>query len=320
MHARQPHRTRRAFTLIELLVVISIIVVLASIAVIVAPRMQQSQKAGRGADQLSSWLLITKSKTPRDRAATGLRFIVDANNFVSEVQYVQQPDPFTVRPGVALNPITGQLLPIRRLNLVGNNNLGAGLEAPGQGVQPPFSDFTGGQQAQTDYPVQPGDYLELKGGGFVHQITAVGPTSLVLNSPGPTIDFPGTDQYRILRQPRRLAGEESLFLPQDVVIDFSIDPNTNLPRSRNVPVRTINNQTFYEVLFSPAGGVVGKGTSSNDKIILWVRDATQDSPTDGEPALVTIHIRTGMIAIHPVDLTPGGDPYSFTRDPRNSGM
>jgi hypothetical protein len=65
--------------------------------------------------------------------------------------------------------------------------------------------------------------------------------------------------------------------------------------------------------------VIGAGTPAADKAILFVRDASRDNLTDGEPVLVSVHIRTGAIAVNPVDIS-SGDYYSFTRDPSNSGM
>jgi prepilin-type N-terminal cleavage/methylation domain-containing protein len=302
MHPRSSRTSRRGFTLIELMVVIIIIVLIAGIAAYVAPRLEQSQKATRGASQLSSWLLIAKQRALRDRVPTGLRLIADANNLVREVQYVQQPDPFT---GGSVGH-----LPNDPLNVVTFT-----------------ADLTGGFSASAadQSSVQPGDYLEVQGGGQVYLIKQVtGPTtpggpSQALLSRNFQQDGVIIQNYRILRQPRRLAGEEPLPMPQDVVIDFSTNPSTNLPYSQNAPIRTVGATPFAEIMFSPSGGVVGQGTATADKIILWVRDATRDNVTDGEPVLVSIQVRTGMVASNPVDVT-GTDKYSFTRDPRASGM
>src|SRR5262249_13601954 len=105
--------------------------------------------------------------------------------------------------------------------------------------------------------------------------------------------------------PRPLLGEDSLFLPADVIIDLSL--------SLNVPVR----QSYPEILFAPSGAVVGAGTATNDKIVLWVRDGFRDNITDGEPVLVLINVLSGKVGAVPVD---PGNYYSFTTDQRAGGM
>jgi hypothetical protein len=76
---------------------------------------------------------------------------------------------------------------------------------------------------------------------------------------------------------------------------------------------------YYEILFAPNGGVVGKGTLTTDRIILWVRDSTQADIRANDPVLIGIQVRTGFIGTYEVDKT-GTDPYSFVRDPHASGM
>ena len=121
-----------------------------------------------------------------------------------------------------------------------------------------------------------------------------------------------TTQWRILRQPRRIAGQDSLILSGSVAID--------LPLSQNLPARTVGGTTYFEVVFAPNGGVIGKGTVSSDRIILWVRNSSKQNALDNDPVLISIQVRTGFLGSYKVDTTSGGDPYSFARDPRASGM
>lgn len=138
-----------------------------------------------------------------------------------------------------------------------------------------------------------------------------------------------TAEYRIIRQPRVLTGETPLQLPAGICID----PNPKLAGDTNgfgVPA---------DIMFSPQGGVVNSG--GRDSIILWVRDYTKDLgpqllpnqppntypisawPPGGQPGeqfLILIQTHTGFIAQHPIDTTAGGDPYSFTKDARSSGL
>jgi prepilin-type N-terminal cleavage/methylation domain-containing protein len=302
---------RRGFTLVELLVAMGIILVLAIIGVGLLPRLSEQKLAGRGADLLQGWLLIAKQRALRDRTPTGVRLLTDPvnGNWVRELVYVQYPEDYSVGyfQGYMEDPPASGTF---RAVFVGSAFDG--------------DSFTLGEPDLA--PVQAGDYLELFGGGLVTQITGVPAADrLTTSSPLPAGPFTSAgSNYRIIRQPRRLAAEANLLMPRDVVIEFSPHPAaTDPPLSRNVPVRTVNGPSgaasFREIVFAPSGEVIGKGTLG-DKIILYVRDATRDQVTQGEPTLVTIFVRTGLIATHPVDIQNTADFYTFTRDPRSSGL
>jgi hypothetical protein len=140
------------------------------------------------------------------------------------------------------------------------------------------------------------------------------------NASGPPWTYASsTAEYRIIRAPRVLTGETPLQLPAGICIDpgakYSGDPYaiTTAP---------------FDIMFSPQGGVLNSG--GRDATILWVRDYTKDVsypattwPPPGQPGdqfLILIQTHTGFIAEHPVNLSPGSDPYLFTRDARSSGM
>jgi prepilin-type N-terminal cleavage/methylation domain-containing protein len=211
-------------------------------------------------------------------------------------------------------------------------------------------DFLGpaANSTPTDYSqalVQPGDYLEVNYSGNVHLISAVtlnanATTTLTLNSavpafgtlvPGAAPQKPYATTYRILRQPRLLIGEEIKSLGADLVIDFNPwSPPAPAPSfattSLNVPTRTVvkdptatppTTVTYYEILFSPNGSVVGLGTTAG-KIVLWLTDKAITN-TPAPPALVAINTRTGFIGAYEANIT-GTDPYSFTEDGRSGGF
>jgi type II secretory pathway pseudopilin PulG len=291
----EPVRSERGgWTLIEIVVVMALLIVLATLALAISPRLLEQAKAARGAGQLQGWLLVARQLALRDRTPTGLRMQVDADGYVRQLAYIQQPDDFS-----GGGPCRGSS---------GQNPL----------LFDPPTDFTGGQPGSPDqFSVQPGDYLELNGGGPVHQIQGVrGGTALDLVIPA---TLPGTPTWRILRQPRLLVGEQTLPLPLDVAIDL------NPGRSQGVPVRSVppppgSKQpptAFWEILFAPSGAVIGKGTVGA-KIFLWVRDVTFEDPDEGEPTILAVQVRTGFISAHPVNRS--GDPYLFASDDRSSGM
>ncbi len=294
------NRRTAGFTLVELLVVIILILVIASLVVAFAPRLAERQKVPRGADLIQGWSLISKQRAKRDQLPTGIRLQPDPNNpnLYRELQYIQKPDDLTIG-SVQYTPPTGTTVQFI-LNLVAG---------PGDF----FGGYTGADS--TVWPVQPGDYVELKGGGLVHRVTNVQKNKLFLAS-GPSYAVLQTSDYRIIRAPRTLTGEASLDLPKDIAIQGG--------RGSILPAASAAGAPF-DILFSPAGPVITPATGggaagvSPETIVLWVRDTSLDADTDGEPLLVTIYIKTGLIAVHPVDLS-SGNPYSFTNDGRSSGL
>ncbi len=313
----QPNRSRRqAFTLIELLVVITIIVILAGLTAVYFPRFQDQE---RGADLVQGWLLGAKMQAKRDGVPTGLRLNL-TGNIVTTVSYIKQPDNYAqgIYVGANTNTTLGPTFgwPRANFNLPGGVAFNAPITLSGS-TEP--------------FVVQPGDYLELFGGGVLHRIandpSAVGTNTLILEQftaplPAPTGLSTATN-YRIIAQPRTISGEQTLTMPTNVAISFETPLSTNpaLTLSQNVPLR---NATFLEILFAPSGAVIGQGTGTG-QIILWVRDITDPmvvSPTPdwvlGKGTLITIQPRTGSIAAHPA--ASGSNPYAFTLDGRSSGM
>lgn len=285
----QAERRRPAFTLIEILVVVSLILVLATLTVAFAPRFTERERVVTAADQLQGGMLIAKQRARNDRSPTGLRLVRDPNNpkLVRELQYVQQPDDFS--GGVLLSAATNTLI-FREVDF------GGGIGGANESL----------------WPVQSGDYIEIKGGGLMHLITKVASAnSLLLASPAGPLGSP-TSQYRIVRGPRLLQGEKPLQLPESVILD--------LAKSVGLPPDPSSGglAPSKDILFAPSGAVLHPAGLS-DKIILWVRDGSLEATNPGEQFLVTIYKRTGLIAVHPVD-TGSTDPYSYTRDGRSSGL
>ena len=250
--------------------------------------------------------------TKAHQAGFGIRHL----GYVQTVQYIEQPEDFSV---TGAQPAAAGETPVRRISLSAGPPATATLE--NVAGNPP--DFSGGLGAanQSQWPVQPGDYLELLD-GQVHYIAAV-PDALHLLLGSTNVNAVNTtDQYRIVRGPRVLRGEPDLQLPVGVVMDLG----TNWSFGAPMPFDSMTGN--IDVLFSPSGAVVGRATQGNGTIVLWVRDTNQDQVSQWstniyltEPALVAVYPRTGFIATHPVN-PPGnpGGPYLFTQDGRSSGM
>jgi type II secretory pathway pseudopilin PulG len=338
MRAKHNVRDERgAFTLVEIIVVIGIIIVLATLTLLVTRSVVPQQKASRGAQEFQQWAKIAKSRALSDQAPRGIRLLGDPNNnfLIKEVQYIEQPDPYIV-----MQPTTPGFTPqANPISVVANPNpMGtspSGAAAPGMAQlamvsSPGTMDFTGGLNAQTPFddplwPVQgdkvnsgvitqQGDYLEVQGGGLMYRIVTVTPSALYLDrapAPLPMGSQPTTiNQYRIIRQPRVLAGETTLKLPQDV----AIDPALCVPKGGA-------NGTYTDIMFAPSGRVLN--APNVDKIILWVRDYTLDTPYQNGPVLIVISVRSGFISAQSVDTSnsPTSD-LNFANDPlgRSSGL
>jgi prepilin-type N-terminal cleavage/methylation domain-containing protein len=328
--------TRRGFTLIEMIVVMGILLVLATmlVALIGSPILVQD-KARRGGSQLQQWFRIAKTRAIADGVPRGLRLVGDSDNpnLVRQLLYIEQPNDFVVMlPALSANIPATQ----RRLFITAQGN---GTSAATLDPNPPNFpslvqgqyDFTGGlglaPQDKQNWPVQavnpvvlpgpppltvfqPGDYLEIGGGGLLHRIIGVSADTLTLASTPPNLASPpvAIAQWRVIRQPRVLKGETPLLLPQDVAVDLTKCYPPQSPAGSS------------DILFASSGRVLG-ALGSQDRVVLWVRDVTRDTPYDNNPVLVSIHARTGFIAVHPVDVSnsPASD-FNFTLDGRLSGM
>ncbi len=284
---------RSAFTLVEMLVVIGIILVLATLTVLFMPRIMERQRATEGARLVHGWLLTARERAKRDQIPRGVRLLYDSG-FARSLVYIEQPDDFTGGTLIANGTTTVTFTGV---------------------------DFTGGFVAPALWLVQPGDFLEVPSPAFsqsqVFQIVnPITGSSLTTIRPVP---LQTTQNYRIGRFPRLSIGEAVLQLPQNVAIDLT-DPTTGLfnpilGRSRITPEAN----GYLNILFAPSGEVLGKGASTG-KIILWVRDISQDN-LEGDQTLIAVYTRTGMIAAQPADPSNNyATPYTFTQDGRSSGF
>lgn len=339
-------KRRKAFTLVEMLVVIAIILVIAALAAAFAPRVNDSQNLTRAIDNMEQWLLSAKMRAKRDGLATGVRFVAvqgDVGGTYSQIQYIQQPDPLTagVCVGAPPSPLPANAYqyppPSPALPQGGNYYIGGTLVSASSGsVTFQGVDFSLGGLPQYDastpprnqWLVQPGDFLEVRDYGIfsIYSVTGantvqlggttlqgdpyysvpVGPnfyisqyeSSLSINQP--------TTNYRILRQPRILIGEEPMNLPNN----FAVDMNTLSGASV-----AMGSFGAPEILFSPTGAVVGSNAASG-RVYLYVHDMTQTDPNMA--GIIAIQCRTGFIGAYSV--APGNDPFYYAEIARESGL
>lgn len=295
----------RAMTMIELLVVIAIILALAGLAAAFMPRVEDSTRLSSAIDQLEQWLLSAKMRAKRDGLATGIRLIQDANDpgMYSQFQYIQQPDPLS--GGTPL----------------GNGNYNGGYcgsvitkpTAAGPVTTATFGkvDFTlGGLASSTEWLVQPGDYLELRDGGGIHPITSVNSfNSLTISAAQPVLQpFVATSNYRILRQPRILIGENPMQMPGNLAVDISL----------SYVAQGVSGS--YDILFAPSGSVVGTNAGQS-KIFLYVHDLTQNPVDPNRAGVVAVQTLTGFIgAYNSGPLGSQASMYMYANEGRGSGL
>jgi type II secretory pathway pseudopilin PulG len=337
---RQRHR-RIAFTMIELLVVIAIIMLLTAIGVMAIPS-AGDRNMQMAADQLQGWLLIQKQGAKRSGKPSGLQIEFDPVTLqATQCYYIQQPDDYMIPGGSCAvidlpNYLNGKYSVVAPLTSPCPVQLQVpvfGLVAGNYVMNVTFASPT----APVDLVsagVQAGDYLELNRGGGVYKIYNVTTNSVLITPSNPNDPLSGPPslftitagaaaptwgnsvfEYRIRRQPVRVSGEDVLQLPDGVVLDNTISAVTGTNKCINVPVRTVGASTYYEIVFSPQGGLVGRGSGSDQICALWLSNANNKTT----PALImAIQVHTGFIGVQPDAGAP--DPYKFCRDGRSSGM
>jgi len=299
-------RKRDAFTLVEMLIVLAIVALLAALIAFTLPGFQERSRAAKGGAAIQGWLNYARQRAQYEQAPRGMRFWVQESveysgltptfNVVYKAQYLEKPDDFHVsdKSISAGNRLNADDLTSVRIHEAANPNTGFHV---GDGT------------------VEKGDYLELLGTGQVYRIFDIRPSDtnfptildqLVLDPNGPLpekITTPIKD-YRIIRRPR-VAGDEPLTLPENVVIDITSATTYQasgyyLP---NVPA----GQTYFDILFAPSGNVLDY---DRDKIVLWVR--VEDDDTGSEflknPTLLVVYANTGAVAAYAP--ATAADPYA----------
>ena len=217
-------RSRLGLTLIELLVVISLIGVLATLVVVyVIPAFQDKKNVVRGLDRVVTAMLIAKQRAVRTPPTRGLRFIPDSVDptLCRELQYIEQPDWLTQgRASSVAGSFTAEFKPVKI-------------------TDPVLPDFygSGGASDPSRWLVRPGDYFQVR--------TSIVPQNYMIKNvtktPGPANENrlelyrdvtpaltmttgpqenQGTIAWRMIRQPQPIDGEETVKLPENIVIDL----------------------------------------------------------------------------------------------------
>jgi prepilin-type N-terminal cleavage/methylation domain-containing protein len=384
---------RRGFTLIELLVVMGIIAVLSTMIIAFAPAFGDRQRASRGASMLQGWLNLAKQRAIRDRRPVGIRLPAINGNYITEVQYVEIPDegiggtmtvPFAANypPSSANYPTTYQCVLFTTTVPFSPDN---------PQVNPPYQ-FSHPSDPHPEALIRADDVIEFPSrplANYASRRIATGGTlapdgvlvpSKLQPQPQPPVPnsftsngvtyynyFVQLDQslpaagfstptFVVSRKARPVVGEPVLQLPKDIAIDLSFDRNTSPPTWYRMfpPLANTGGSSPFDILFSPAGQVIGNEGNLGSRICLWVRDVSLNDPNPpagfsaiyqpSDPAtdprklppavntLITVYTRTGHVTSHPIDpngLVPNTppvppnpvtwNPFSFTQDGLTSG-
>ncbi len=131
-------------------------------------------------------------------------------------------------------------------------------------------------------------------------------TLQLASAPSTGLSYPRT--YRIIRGPRPMIGEKQVDLPTNIVIDVS-----------QSVILADQSTSQLDIVVSPSGQVT-RANQSLGKVVLWVRGVDGSTGIGGSNISWCLNTRTGLVGTYPVDITVGGDPYSFTKSGRGSGM
>ena len=155
---------RAGYTLVELLVVMSLIILLAALALGISQTgMFGSQKVISASDRASGWLLISKQRALRDGAPRGVRFFSTPGNpnTFTEAQYIESPEVWVPNPAQEGNAGQGGTAGGARIVFVYEWTPSPMTGAFASYVQPPDVYFVGpvADIAEYDQRVSAGDSL-----------------------------------------------------------------------------------------------------------------------------------------------------------------
>ena len=300
LHRLNP--ARGAFTLVELLVVLGIMLVLMSLAVVMATSgILDNHRLSAGSDRVSGWLLQARSKAFRDRLPRGIRFVPNAQGFVTEAQFIEVPEPYVPNPSQSTGGMKLVFSYRQQVDAMG---------APLTNVQPRREVYILGALTDLNNAIleaAAGDTLKIASFTSLQRITALTIVNrtivwegtpqmfpmilvdlanpLLLPDLGPftlqtqTAAYNDSDtrnlqyltmQFSFLRQARPMLGEQPLKFSANTAVQLSLVPNDTMTESLTSLslIPAVNGS--YDVLFAPTGEVLNNGGLG--RVVLWMRN------------------------------------------------
>jgi type II secretory pathway pseudopilin PulG len=300
-------RSRPAFTLIELIVAMSVIILLASLALMVVPEIMSQDRTTEGAARLQQYLMIAKARAGRDQAPRGLK-LINNGGFATEVQYIEAP-PLYVAPDPT-SPTT---------SLQYNLNNAPRVEFT---MNVTSSTWTITMANLPDPSVLTNNAIVIVpnlGTWFsIQSISGTGPWTITPNPQSVTGVAPNPDigagtqiesySFGIYGTPQPLLGEPVLQLPSNIGVDLA----------SSAPSMSAST----DLVFTPSGDLLtsasGLSMSGGEQVFLWVRDRTKNGGSSGsmsaggEQQVVGLKTRSGAMGVYPISWT-AGNPFEFAK-------
>ena len=309
MHSLQNsmvYKKTSGFTLVELLVVMTIMVVFASLTAAFYPSLKADNAISRVSTMVQSNFVAARQRAKRDRVPTGIRMQLDADGRCTQLLLVQKPEELNVN---TLGNITAV-------------NITAGSVSGVLTFAQPLT------QAGFEDLIFPYDCVVNNSSGESLIISGISGNNASFL---PSFSIPNFNQipfsdYRVIRMPRTIPGENKVDIPDEYEISLSkygsIAPGKESFARSNLPISTLAVSTF-DIIFDPTGTVSCPGLSGD--AVLWLHKFTNE-PTDfSNDALICIRKINGKIGAFPVDRLNNSNPadfspFGFTKDPRNEGL
>jgi prepilin-type N-terminal cleavage/methylation domain-containing protein len=301
-------RIRRGMTLVELLVVMSIMVTFAAMTAAFYPSISSDNQIAQASNKIQNLLVGARQKARRDSNVTGVRFFPDTNNPSSATQMmlVQKPVDLT------------------------GSSLGANMYQPYLSAPNPANsqnpDPTVIQFSTQVWGFPTGEDLIMANDILVDSFTnnstkiigkGASINQMLINSNfyNPDIKF-ATLNYKIIRQPRIVPGEEAIPMPEG----YEIFLGANFSGPKVNP-----NDSSIDVCFEKTGAVYQIDFAAN--VYIWVHK-TGSTKYSEDDAIIGIQRNNGKVAVFPVGLVDFNnatnsnlhDPFKFARDPANEGL
>lgn len=292
------------FTLVELLVVMTIMVVFASLTAAFYPSLKADNAISRVSTMVQSNFVAARQRAKRDRVPTGIRMQLDADGRCTQLLLVQKPEELNV-------------------NTLGDITAAAGgvLTFAEPLTQTGFEDLIFPYDCVVNN--SSGESLAVKGINLSNSKQAFYETNFSI----PSFNKLPFSDYRVIRMPRTIPGENKVDIPDEYEISLSkygsiLVGKESFPRS-NLPISTTLGGGVFDIIFDPTGTLSSPGLSGD--AVLWLHKFTND-PTDfSNDALICIRKINGKIGSFPVDRLNASNPadsspFGFAKDPRNEGL